>query len=65
MFGKKKEEYPEWESYLCGEMIELIRQIRNRCDFLLATRECDDLFPETLIEDIYEDAQELVEYCVV
>lgn len=52
------------EGYVCTEMVELIKQIRNRCDILLAVSDIDSLCPETLIEDIYEDAQELLDFCV-
>ena len=62
MFGHKKET-EELEPYLCYEMKELLKQIRNRCDYLLSIDD-DTLHPETLIEDIFEDAQELVDYCV-
>ena len=58
----KKEDY---EPYMCADMIELIKRIRNRCDFLLLCSGFDDLdhaIP-TLIEDVFEDAQDLVEYC--
>ena len=63
MFGRKKDAIEELESYLCRDMKELLKQIRNRCDYLL-TVDDDTLHPETLIEDIFEDAQELVDYCV-
>lgn len=68
--------YPiEWETYT-GErepfhvdawLIELIKSIRNRCDIVLAIQGFDDLqhcIP-TALEDLYEDAQEIMdEYCI-
>ncbi len=53
------------------ERDELIKQIRNRCEAYLLLRslpnalEIDHLMP-TLIEDIFEDCQELIDsHCVV
>ena len=55
----------EDEPFFCEEMVELVKSIRNRCDFLLATCEDETLKPETLIEDLYEDCQALVDFCAL
>lgn len=50
------------------ELIELIRSINNRCVIFLAICEFGDIsytLP-TILEDMYEDCQEIAEkYCVV
>jgi len=48
-------------------LAEELRALRNRCDAVLSILEIPDAFyvVHTLIEDIFESAQEIVdEYCV-
>jgi len=67
MFGRHKpvttDDFFDDEGYLCHDMKELVKQIRNRCEYLLNSEQ-EWLHPETLIEDNYEDCQKLLEYCV-
>ena len=57
-FGKHST--PEYEPYMCADMLELILRIRNSADNLLTCPE--QPYPETPIENIFGWAQDLVEY---
>jgi hypothetical protein len=50
-----------------GEVTELIKAIRNRCDIYMLIRNnsiADHLLP-TLLEDLHEDSQVIIDgYCV-
>jgi len=49
-------------------LIELVKQIRNRCNIFLAIQGFDDLVDciPTLLEDTYYDCQQIMDdYCIV
>ena len=50
-----------------GEVTELIKQIRNRCDLYILVCQnpiADHLLP-TLLEDVHEDSQAIIDgFCV-
>lgn len=53
-----------------NEALELVESIKNRCDAIQSVKTAMPVLDavrvfHTLFEDIYEDAQELVEFCVV
>ena len=75
-----KYDYPnEWKTYTGeirhphifktdSELIELVKQIRNRCDIFLAIQGNEGLnyAMPTILEDIYEDCQQVIDdYCIV
>ena len=50
-----------------AELIELVKAIRNRCNIflLIASTPCTSQYWATLLEDLGEDAMEILEtYCV-